>query len=84
MTATEHPRESVAWAIGVLQDPAAPVGRKMAARQTLGAIADAAEQLAGAVDLLREAEPFVVWPPGTPLEARERWASAVASLARGQ
>jgi hypothetical protein len=37
----------------------------------------------GAVDLLRAAAPFVVWPPGTPMEERERWASAVAALTHG-
>lgn len=37
----------------------------------------------GAVGLLRAAAPFVVWPPSTPMEERERWASAVAALTHG-
>lgn len=53
--------ERTRWAIGVLQDRAAPAGRMIHAQGVLLGIAEAAdrEQPQGAVDLIRRAEPYV-------------------------
>jgi hypothetical protein len=66
--------DRLGWALSVLDESAAPVGRRLVARQTLREIAAEAEQLPGAVEELAALREAVrAYLNGAPLDEHGRF-----------